>query len=93
MQITGAGKLSADRLTSPLTERPESSRTCWKIGGPIPFDTPTMQEIRAQLKTAFSAAGFFDPEFDLSIERDPAGQTARLLVTVNDEGSCRRATD
>lgn len=88
VQISGAGKLSADRLTRALTKHAKSSRICWKIGEPVPFDAPTMSEMRAQLKAAFSDAGYFDPEFDLLIERDPDERTALLLVTISDEGPC-----
>jgi outer membrane protein assembly factor BamA len=88
VQVTGAGSLPADQLIRALTDHSESSRTCWKIGGPVPFDEVTMLEMRAQLKAAFSDAGFFDPEFDLTIDRDPHGQRARLLVKIEEEGLC-----
>jgi hypothetical protein len=88
VEVSGAGNLPAEHLIRALTEPTESSRKCWKIGSPVPFDDLTLCEMRAQLKTAFSDAGFFQPEFDLAVESDPDRRTARLMVMINDEGPC-----
>ncbi len=86
VQVTGAKHISAETLIRSLSDDSKPQLDVWKKGEPAQFDDEVQSRIRERLKTGFAAAGFFYPDFEIGINRDPSAGTAGLVVTIKDDG-------
>ncbi len=90
VRITGCKTLSAEVLMRSLTGDPQRHhQSVWKPEGPAPFDEDATARIRRRIESEFAEAGFFHPDFDVAINRQPEVATARLILVIKSEG--RRA--
>lgn len=69
-----------------LISDPNPSAAYWEKGEPVPFDDVTLTSMQEELTAQFAAAGFFRPDFEFSINRDPDTAMANLVVIFKQAG-------
>ncbi len=86
----GATHVAPEPLIRALTTDPKPRLILWNKGQSAPFDEFTFKKIRERLVRELAIAGFFSPQVEIEVGRNPDSQTAVLKVAIKDVG--RRAT-
>ena len=86
VDVSGENNIATAAIIRKLADAERPRRTVWKKGGPAPLDDEAVARIRGKIETEFADAGFFHPEFDVAIDRQPAATTASLKIAIKSEG-------